>query len=130
MNLLSFLQESAHTASTAAMDAASAAGSSPIFWVIVLGYFALVLGFGGYFAKFNRNTNDFFFGGRRFSWWLITMSIVATGVGSHSFLKYSSKGFEHGLSSSMTYLNDWFFMPLFMFGWLPIIYYMRVRSIP
>ena len=30
----------------------------------------------------------------------------------------------------MTYMNDWFFVPLFMFGWLPIIYYMRIRSIP
>lgn len=131
MSLLSLLlQEGAAGASIAAADAAAAAGSSSIFWLIVIGYFVTVLGFGGYFARFNRNTNDFFFGGRRFSWWLITMSIVATGVGSHSFLKYSSKGFEHGFSSSMTYMNDWFFMPLFMFGWLPIIYYMRVRSIP
>jgi SSS family solute:Na+ symporter len=30
----------------------------------------------------------------------------------------------------MAYMNDWFFMPLFIFGWLPIIYYMKVRSIP
>ena len=30
----------------------------------------------------------------------------------------------------MTYLNDWFFMPLFLFGWLPLIYYSKVRSIP
>ena len=58
------------------------------------------------------------------------MSIVATGVGSHSFVKYSAKGFEHGFSSSMTYLNDWFFVPFFMFGWLPIIVYSKVRSIP
>jgi SSS family solute:Na+ symporter len=58
------------------------------------------------------------------------MSIVATGVGSHSFLKYSGKSFEHGFSGSMAYMNDWFFMPLFIFGWLPIIYYMKVRSIP
>ena len=117
-------------ASAAAMDAASKAGGSPVFWIIVIGYFIAVLGFGGYFARFNRSTNDFFFGGRRFSWWLITMSIVATGVGSHSFLKYSSKAYEHGFSATMSYMNDWFFMPLFLFGWLPIIYYMRVRSIP
>jgi solute:Na+ symporter, SSS family len=123
------LQEGA-AAHDVAMDAAAAAGGSSIFWIIVLGYFVLVLGFGSYFARFNRSTNDFFFGGRRFSWWLITMSIVATGVGSHSFLKYSSKAWEHGFSATMSYMNDWFFMPLFMFGWLPIIYYMRVRSIP
>ena len=128
--LLPSLQHVADADSAAAMQIAAEAGSSPVFWVVVIGYFAMVLGFGAYFARFNRSTSDFFFGGRRFKWWLITMSIVATGVGSHSFLKYSSKGFEHGFSSTMTYMNDWFFMPLFMFGWLPIIYFMQVRSIP
>ncbi len=111
-------------------DAAAAAGESPVFWSILLGYFVLVLGFGSYFAKFNRSTSDFFFGGRRFAWWLIAMSIVATGVGSHSFVKYSGKSFEHGFSGTMAYMNDWFLMPVFLFGWLPIVYYLRIRSIP
>ena len=62
--------------------------TSSWFWVIIFGYFALVLGFGSFFARYNKTTQDFFFSGRRFSWWLVTMSIVATGVGSHSFLKY------------------------------------------
>ena len=98
--------------------------------VVILVYFALVMGFGAYFGKYSKNTTDYFFGGRRFAWWLITISIVATGVGSHSFVKYSTKAYQYGLSSTMTYMNDWFFMPLFMFGWLPIIYYTKVKSIP
>ena len=89
-----------------------------------------VLGAGLFFARNNKSTEDFFFGGRRFSWWLIAMSMLATGVGSHSFAKYASKGFEYGFSSTMTYMNDWFFMPLLLFGWIPIIYYMKVNSIP
>ena len=99
-------------------------------WIVMIVYFAVVMLFGSYFGRYTRSTTDFFFGGRRFSWWLITMSIVATGVGSHSFVKYSAKGFEHGLSSTMTYINDWFFVPFFLFGWLPIIVYSKVRSIP
>ena len=99
-------------------------------WLVMLVYFISIMLFGTYFGRYTKTTSDFFFGGRRFSWWLITMSIVATGVGSHSFVKYSAKGFEHGISSSMTYLNDWFFVPFFMFGWLPIIVYSKVRSIP
>ncbi|MEE2876853.1 MAG: sodium:solute symporter family protein [Candidatus Neomarinimicrobiota bacterium] len=98
--------------------------------VVILAYFAIVMGFGAYFGKYSKTTSDYFFGGRRFSWWLIAISIVATGIGSHSFVKYSTKAYEYGFSSTMTYMNDWFFMPLFMFGWLPIIYYTRVRSIP
>jgi solute:Na+ symporter, SSS family len=103
---------------------------SSTFWIIIFGYFTLILGFGSYFARYNKTTNDFFFSGRRFSWWLIAMSIVATGVGSHSFLKYSAKAYEHGFSSTMTYMNDWFFIPFFLFGWLPIVYYTKVKSIP
>ena len=98
--------------------------------IIIIGYFALVMGFGAYFGRYSKTTTDYFFGGRRFAWWLIAISIVATGVGSHSFLKYSTKAYQYGLSSTMTYMNDWFFVPLFMFGWLPIIYYMRIKSIP
>ncbi len=93
-------------------------------------YFLFVMFFGSYFGKYNRSTKDFFFGGRRFAWWLIAFSIVATGVGSHSFIKYSAKGFQYGFSSTMTYINDWFFIPFFLFGWLPIIVYTRIQSIP
>ncbi|MCX8106477.1 MAG: sodium:solute symporter family protein [Ignavibacterium album] len=99
-------------------------------WIVMVVYFIAIMVFGSYFSKYNRTTTDFFFGGRRFAWWLITMSIVATGVGSHSFIKYSAKGFEAGFSSTMTYMNDWFFVPFFIFGWLPIIVYTKIRSIP
>tara|TARA_B100001093_G_scaffold324120_1_gene309256 strand:+ start:3233 stop:5092 length:1860 start_codon:yes stop_codon:yes gene_type:complete len=104
--------------------------TTELFWVILTFYVFFVLGAGLFFARNNQSTEDFFFGGRRFSWWLIGMSMLATGVGSHSFAKYASKGFEYGFSSTMTYMNDWFFMPLLLFGWIPIIYYMQVNSIP
>ena len=60
--------------------------------IIIVVYFAVILLFGSYFGRYAKSTSDFFFGGRRFAWWLITISIVATGVGSHSFIKYSSQG--------------------------------------
>lgn len=99
-------------------------------WIVMVSYFLVIMLFGSYFGRYTRSTSDFFFGGRRFAWWLITMSIVATGVGSHSFVKYSAKGFEYGFSSTMTYMNDWFFVPFFLFGWLPIVVYSKIRSIP
>ena len=104
--------------------------TSDLFWGILAFYVFFVLGAGLFFARNNKSTEDFFFGGRRFSWWIIAMSMLATGVGSHSFAKYASKGYQYGFSSTMTYMNDWFFMPLLLFGWIPIIYYMQVNSIP
>jgi SSS family solute:Na+ symporter len=98
--------------------------------VLVVVYFLFVFGFGSYFGRYIKNTTDFFFSGRKFSWWVVSISMIATVVGSYSFIKYSAAGYRYGLSSSMSYLNDWFFLPLWMFAWLPIIYFTRMTSIP
>ena len=103
---------------------------APIDYIIIFVYFFAILGFGVYFGKFTKTTKDFFFGGQKFSWWLIAVSLVATTVGSYSFVKYSHMAYSHGISSTQTYLNDWFWMPFLLFGWIPIIYYSKVVSIP
>ena len=97
---------------------------------VVLIYFGGIVGAGAYFARFTRTSSDYFFGGRRFSGWLLAVSCVATTIGAYSFVKYSSAAFSYGIASSMTYLNDWFWMPLWMLVWLPIIYYGRIESVP
>lgn len=97
---------------------------------IIIAYFIIVLGFGSLFGRHTHSTKDFFFGGQRFSWWIIAFSLVATTVGSYSFIKYSRVAFTHGLSSTMSYTNDWFWMPLFAVSWMPIIFYSRVTSVP
>ncbi|HUT25527.1 MAG TPA: sodium:solute symporter family protein [Sumerlaeia bacterium] len=98
--------------------------------VVILVYFVAVLGFGLCFARYTATTKDFFFGGQRFSWWLIAFSCIATTVGSYSFVKYSEAGFRYGISSTQTYLNDWFWMPLLILVWIPIIYFRRIQTIP
>ncbi len=97
---------------------------------VMIGYFLVILALGTWFGRHNKSTKDFFFGGQRFSWWFITMSLVATVIGSYSFVKYSRVAYTYGISSSQTYLNDWFWIPLFLFGWLPIIFFSKIVSIP
>ncbi len=103
---------------------------TPLDYCVILVYFIAILGFGMFFGKYARTTKQFFLGGQRFSWWLIGFSTIASLVGSYSFIKYSAVAYTHGLSSSMSYLNDWFIMPLFLLGWLPIIFFSRIISIP
>ena len=97
---------------------------------IMIAYFAIILVIGTSFARKGRTTRDFFFAGQRFSWWLIAFSLIATTVGSYSFVKYSQAAYTYGTASSQTYLNDWFWVPLLVFGWLPILYFSRITSIP
>ncbi len=99
-------------------------------YAVMVGYFLAILALGSWFGRHNKSTKDFFFGGQRFSWWFIGMSMIATTVGSYSFVKYSRIAYSYGIASSQTYLNDWFWIPLFLFGWLPIIYFARITSIP
>ncbi|MEE2830614.1 MAG: sodium:solute symporter family protein, partial [Myxococcota bacterium] len=103
---------------------------TPLDYSIMVAYFVLMLVIGTWFGRNNKDTKDFFFGGQRFSWWLISFSLVATTVGSYSFVKYSKVAFGYGIASSQTYLNDWFWMPFLVFGWLPILYFSRLVSIP
>jgi SSS family solute:Na+ symporter len=97
---------------------------------VIVVYFAAIVGFGALLGRFTRSTRDFFLAGQRFPAWLVAFSCVATVVGSYSFVKYSAAGFRYGLASSQTYFNDWIWMPLFLFGWLPILYYSRILSVP
>ena len=97
---------------------------------VVACYFLMVTFFGSYFSKFSSSINDFFFSGQRFAWWLPFFSMMATGIGAYSYLKYSEQGFNTGMNSSMAYMNDWFILPLFFFGWLPLMYWTKTRSIP
>lgn len=99
-------------------------------YAVMIAYFVAVLGFGLYFGRYTATTKDFFFGGQRFAWWLIAFSCVATVVGSYSFIKYSAAGFTYGISSTQSYLNDWFWMPMLVLVWIPIIYYRKIQSIP
>ncbi|MCK5689627.1 sodium/solute symporter [Myxococcota bacterium] len=103
---------------------------TPLDYGIIIAYLVFIFGFGLVLARFNKSTRDFFLGGQRFGWGVIALSLVATTVGSYSFVKYTAMSYKYGLAGSMAYLNDWFWMPLFMFVWLPIIYYVRVNSVP
>ena len=98
--------------------------------VVLVLYFIGITCFGMLFGRFTTTTKDFFMAGQRFPAWLIAFSCIATLVGSYSFVKYCQKGFEFGICSSQTYLNDWFWMPLWMFGWLPILYFMGIVTVP
>ncbi len=102
----------------------------PIDFGIMAVYIIMILLIGTWFGRRQKGTKDYFFGGQRFSWWMIAFSLVATLVGSYSFVKYSQAAYNYGFASSQSYLNDWALMPLLLFGWLPILYFSRITTVP
>lgn len=99
-------------------------------YAVMGGYFVVIMLVGTYFARGTKTLNDFFFAGKRFGWVMIAFSLIATTVGSYSFVKYSEAGYRYGLSSTQSYFNDWFWLPLLLFGWLPVLCGSGISSVP
>ena len=68
--------------------------------VIFVTYLAIMLGVGFYFMKKNRNTEDYYVGGRQLSSIHIGLSVVATDVGGGFSIGLGGLGFTMGLSGS------------------------------
>ena len=108
---------------------ASIVGTTLDYAVIGL-YFLMIFLVGSFFARKTKDTKDFFFAGQRFSWWMISFSMVATVVGSYSFIKYAAVGYKYGFSATQTYFNDWIWYPFLCFVWIPIIFFAKIKTIP
>ena len=64
-----------------------------INYVVLFAYLLSMVGVGVYFAKRNKNTNDFFRGGMHIPWWAAGCSIFATMLSSLTFTGIPSKAF-------------------------------------
>ena len=62
------------------------------YGVLVL-YLLTMVGIGIYFARFNKNTDDYFRGGKSLPWWAAGCSIFATMLSSLTFTGIPSKAF-------------------------------------
>ncbi len=63
-------------------------------------YLAAMLGVGVYFLKKNKNTEDYYVGGRKLGGFHIGLSVVATDVGGGFSIGLGGLGFTMGLSGS------------------------------
>ena len=86
-----------------------------IDWLVLIIYFAGVIGVGLYFSRRNQSTEEFTTGGRSLPGWLCGLSIFATFLSSISYLALPGKSF----------VGDW--NPFVFSLTLPIAAYIAVR---
>ena len=70
-------------------------------WIILSGYFVLIMGLGLFFWKRNDSAEEFTAGGRSLSGWLCGMSIFATYLSSISYLALPGKAFVDNWNAFM-----------------------------
>lgn len=64
--------------------------------IVIIGYFALLIGIGLYFWKRMRDVRDFFTGGNNIPWWLSGVSFYMTGFSAFTFVAYSEMAYRYG----------------------------------
>src|SRR4030042_1710129 len=63
-----------------------------------IAFIALVVGVSLYASRKEDNTEDYFLAGRRLTWWLIGMSLIASNISTEHFVGMSGQGFSLGLA--------------------------------
>ena len=76
------------------------AGFATLDYVALMGYFAILVTMGIYFAGKGSSTEDFFLAGRRMPWWATGLSIYGTQLSSISFMAVPAK----------VYATDWVYI--------------------
>ncbi|OPZ08562.1 MAG: Sodium/glucose cotransporter [candidate division BRC1 bacterium ADurb.BinA292] len=69
---------------------------APADYLILAGFFGLMLVIGFYFAGRMRDLGDYFSGGRRVPWWLAGTSYYMSSFSAFAFVAYSALAYEHG----------------------------------
>ena len=95
-------------------------------WTVLIGTLALIVGYGSYKTRKNRDLNSFLKGDNEMKWFTIGLSIMATQASAITFLSTPGQAYESG----MGFVQFYFGLPLAMIiisaVFIPIYYKLNV----
>ncbi|MGA2420128.1 MAG: sodium:solute symporter family protein [Candidatus Acidiferrum sp.] len=104
---------------------------SLIDWLVMLVYFAFVLGIGFALKRYIRSSNDFFLAGRSIPAWVCGLAFISANVGAQEVLGMGASGAKYGIVMSHFYwigaIPAMLFVGYFM---MPFYYGSKARSVP
>lgn len=94
-------------------------------WLVVAGYFAVLLALAWSVILRRKNTaDDYFLAGRNLGWFVVGASIFASNIGSEHLVGLAGSGATSGVALAHYELHAWCLLVL---GWVFIPFYMRSR---
>lgn len=98
---------------------------SYIDWLVIAGYFLLVLGLAWWIIRKQKNTStDYFLAGKNLSWFIVGASIFASNIGSEHLVGLAGSGATDGVAMAHYELHAWCLLVL---GWVMIPFYLRSK---
>src|SRR5437868_12302269 len=100
-------------------------------WVIMLVYFAFVLGIGFALKRYMRTSTDFFLAGRSIPAWVCGVAFISANLGAQEVIGMGASGAKYGIITSHFYsigaIPAMIFVGIFM---MPFYYGSKARSVP
>ena len=92
-------------------------------WVVIAGYFVILLGLAWWVMRKSRDTSDdYFLAGRNLGWFIIGASIFASNIGSEHLVGLAGSGCTDGVAMAHYELHAWCLLVL---GWVMVPFYTR-----
>ncbi len=109
----------------------NAANLAWVDYVIMLVYFAFVLGIGFALKRYMRTSTDFFLSGRSIPAWITGLAFISANLGAQEVIGMGASGAKYGIATSHFYwvgaIPAMVFVGIFM---MPFYYGSRARSVP
>ena len=97
----------------------------PLDWIVIAGYFSLILAIVWWVSKRQKKTTDgYFLAGRELGWFIIGASIFASNIGSEHLVGLAASGATDGVAMAHYELHAWCLLVL---GWIMVPFYMRSK---
>src|SRR5512136_3508931 len=104
---------------------------SPLDLVIVVLYFATVIGIGVYLRRYARTGEEFFMAGRKMTAWIAGLSFISANLSSLETMGWSAMAYQYGMLAAHAYLIGAIPAILFLaIVMMPFYYICKTHSVP
>ena len=94
-------------------------------WIVIVGYFAVLLGIAWWVIRQGKDTtDDYFLAGRNLGWFVVGASIFASNIGSEHLVGLAGSGSADGVAMAHYELHAWCLLVL---GWVFMPFFMRSK---
>ncbi|BCS34921.1 sodium:solute symporter [Luteitalea sp. TBR-22] len=104
---------------------------APVDYLILVVYFAFVLGIGWVLKRHQHTSEDFFLSGRSIPAWIAGLAFLSANLGAQEMIGMAASGAKYGIATSHFYwvgaIPAMVFVGVFM---MPFYYGSRARSVP
>src|SRR5512139_2103809 len=91
-------------------------------WVVLIFYFAYVIGEGFRHGRKNVNLDDYFRGKRSLRWWAVGLSVMATQASAITYIGTTGQAYGSGMSFIQVYLPQPLVMVVLCLTFVPFFY--------